>query len=155
MQFRKYRMDNKELLNKMRKFCAYQERSPFDVKRRLWSMQLPDIDIEKIIQTLKKEDFLNEERFVDQFVRGKLNQKRWGKLKIAEQLRQKAITENTIRLALEKVDSEIYCEKLEECAEKWLRLKGESNDNFLKLHRYLLSKGFENDLIKEKIKKLK
>ena len=148
-------METKELLNKMRKFCAYQERAPFDVKKKLWTLQLPDNVINEIIENLKKEDFLNEERFVEQFVRGKLNQKSWGKVKIAEHLRQKEIAEKMIRKALENVDSEIYFEKLDECAQKWLRLNGDSEKDFHKLHSHLLSKGFENELIIEKLQELK
>ena len=42
-----------------------------------------DNDIARIIEMLKKENFINEERYAIGFVKDKFNYNKWGKIKIA------------------------------------------------------------------------
>lgn len=58
-----------EILMKAKKYCAYQERTPFEVVRKFSSLELSSEQLDKIIFQLKTEDFINEERYVHLFVR--------------------------------------------------------------------------------------
>ena len=71
-------MKHQDLLHKMKNFCAYQERAEHEVERKLKAMWVDPDQIAEIIDKLKNENYLNEERFVELFVRSKVNQKRWG-----------------------------------------------------------------------------
>jgi regulatory protein len=63
-------MTTSEALQKLQHYCAYQERSPFEVKRKLSLIKLPSKYHEEVIATLMEENFLDEYRFAEAFVRG-------------------------------------------------------------------------------------
>lgn len=135
------------LLNKARKFCAYQERSIFDMKSKLISWNVSEKTIAGIILLLKKEDFINEERFTFAFATGKLRNNKWGKNKIGYALRQKQIPELTIQIALNSIDEDEYIKILKAI----LSAKKIDDDNDFrrnnKLVKYTQQKGFQPDLV--------
>ena len=71
-----------DLKLKLERFCVYQERSIFEVKKKLRGYTDKEKVIESIISALLSDNFLNEERFVIAYIEGKVNQKKWGKQKI-------------------------------------------------------------------------
>ena len=71
-----------QALQKIRQYCAYQERSHADTKDKLYGMGLFKTDVERILSVLIEENYLNEERYAQQFVGGHFRQKKWGKVKI-------------------------------------------------------------------------
>ncbi|MCX6352570.1 MAG: RecX family transcriptional regulator [Bacteroidetes bacterium] len=64
-----------EALQKLRKYCAYQERCHQEVRKKLAEWGFDNEDKDKIIVQLMEEGFLNEERYAKAIVRGKLRQK--------------------------------------------------------------------------------
>ena len=58
-----------ELLEKLRTFCAYQERSRVQVLRKMYGLGIDEDAREGFIKSLENEGFLNEGRFVKQFGR--------------------------------------------------------------------------------------
>ena len=79
-------MTQKQALGKMAKFCAYQERCQSEIKYKLFGTGLSNDEIDNIICDLIEHKFLDEERFAKAFVRGKFNQKGWGRIKIQQHL---------------------------------------------------------------------
>ena len=141
----------------MRQYCAYQERSHYEVKQKLWELGVKTTDHDEILSTLIEEDYLNEERFAKAFVGGKFRMKDWGRKKIYQALKEKKVSEYSIKLALKGIDDEDYKELLRELAEKkYASLKAEQ---YLirrkKTMDYLLQKGYESDLITKVINELK
>lgn len=134
------------LLNKARKFCAYQERSIFDMKSKLISWNVSEKIISEIILLLKKEDFINEERFTFAFATGKLRNNKWGKNKIGHALRQKQIPELTIQIALNSLDEDEYIKTLKAILSS--KIIDDENDfrRNNKLVKYAQQKGFQPDL---------
>ena len=126
-----------------REFC----RSEILVKLNSWG--LGDIDSEKIISLLIKENFINEDRFAQAFVKDKFNYNKWGKVKIAAHLRVKNISGDIIRTALDVIDNELYKKTLSDLISGHRRFVKAKNQYDLKakLLRYGLSKGFENSLL--------
>ena len=86
----------KEAKVKIAKFCAYQERCHQEVRDKLFSFGLLPNDVEEIIFELIQEDFINEERFTKAFVRGKFNYKKWGRIKITQELKRRKISDYCI-----------------------------------------------------------
>ena len=86
-------MIKSEAFQKMAKYCAYQERCQSEIRHRLKGSGLSNEEIENVICDLIEQNFTNEERFAKAFVRGKFNQKGWGKNKIKQHLIQKEISE--------------------------------------------------------------
>jgi regulatory protein len=137
-------------------FCAYQERCRQEVREKLYAYELPDQEVEEILEKLETEKFLNEERFAKAFAGGKFRLKKWGRQKIRQELKMRGIPDAYIRKALVEIQDEEYIEVLNNLLEKKKsseRLKNTVEDK-QKLLRYALSKGYEQDLIWEGITSL-
>lgn len=142
-------LTKEQALQKLRQFCAYQERSHSEVQSKLWDLGVPRADHDQVISTLIEEDYLNEERFAKQFVGGKFRMKDWGRKKIYYALKEKKVSEYSIKVAMKEIDEEAYLETLRELAEK--KYESLKDEQYLVRKRktmdYLLQKGFESDLV--------
>ena len=140
------------ILEKARKFCAYQERCIFDVKNKLISWKIDEAIIFEIILQLKTEDFINEERYTLAFANGKLRNNRWGRNKISYALHQKQIPDLTIQIALNSIDKKEYINTLKTVlSPKIINDDNEFRHNN-KLVKYAQQKGFQPELVWKVIK---
>lgn len=141
-----------QALPKIKHYCAYQERCHAEVREKLYSFSLYKKEVEEIIAQLIEENYLNEERFAKQFAGGKFRMKQWGKIKIKYALKQKQVSEYSIKKALNEITANDYKNTLNKLAAQKLKtLKSEKNIFIRqrKLYDYLLQKGFEAAMIKE------
>jgi regulatory protein len=146
------RFTPKQSLQKIKHFCAYQERCHSEVKEKLYGFGLNKNEVDQIISTLIEENYLNEERFAIQFAGGHFRTKNWGRVKIKYELKKKQISDYCIKKALQQIDEDEYLKTLDKLAEvKFNLLKAEKNIfvKKRKLQLYLQQKGYELDLIKE------
>lgn len=146
-------MTQKEGLEKMAKYCAYQERCQSEVRQKLFSSGLNTEEVENIICDLIDQNYLDEERFAKTFVRSKFRQKGWGKIKIKQHLKQKQVSEYCIRKGFEEINQSDYLDTLEAIIEKKKKSLLHETD-FVKNQksaRYAISRGFENELVWELI----
>ena len=136
---------------KLMQFCAYRDRSQKEVEDKLLEMRMIPEAREQIIIRLMQDDFLNEERFARSFVRGKFRIKKWGRIRIKNELKLKKISTPIINLALTEIDEKKYFQTLYELSEKKLKLIKEPNPfkKKKKLYDFLASKGFESHLLIE------
>lgn len=134
-----------QALEKLKSYCAYQERSHFEVEKKLNSIGFFNDDVDQVIYHLIQDNFLNEERFVQAFVSGKLRYKHWGKNKILQHLKQHRVSSFLLKDAFKEISSEEYLHILSiELNKKNNQLSFEAN--FLKkkqkIFNYLIQKGF-------------
>lgn len=144
-------------LQKIKQYCAYQERCHSEVRDKLYSFGLHKNEVEEIIFTLITENYLNEERFAIHFAGGKFRMKQWGKAKIKRALKLKQVSDYCIRKALKEIPAEEYKKVFLKLAEQKLKtLKSEKNIFIKKrkLQDFLLQKGFENEIIHAQINTL-
>jgi regulatory protein len=143
--------------NRIRRYCAYQERSTRDVEMKLREWKVSPSMIKTIVEGLKEEGFLDDARFVRAFIHGKFHINHWGKNKIVYELRGKGIPGSLIDAGMEEIDEERYREMLKSLIVKKSReIKGGKNLNIReKLINFALSKGFEFDLILQSLNNLK
>jgi len=135
------------LLDKARKYCAYQERCLADVKAKLVEWKASEQTIEKIIRTLEKEDFINEERYAISFTLGKLRSNKWGKNKIFYAMNRKQIPEIYIQMGLNEIEDKEYIKILKKIlSAKKIDEKDEFKRNN-KLVKYAVQKGFQASLV--------
>lgn len=149
------RIVNKDqALQKIRHYCAYQERCHAEVREKLYGYGLYKTEVETILAQLIEEDYLNEERFAEQFAGGKFRIKQWGRVRIQYALKQKKVSDYSIRKAMKSIDEDDYLRTLEKQAKlKWNSLKGEKTiSKQAKITQYLMQKGFELPLIQQAIK---
>lgn len=143
-------------LEKMRSWCAYQERSQNDVRQKLFEFKLEAEQVESIIIDLIQEKFLNEERFAMAFAGGKFRIKHWGRIKIKMALKQHRVSDYCITKALKSIEGEAYEKVLIKVIEKKLRLTKitDKRKRHYTVLNYVLSRGFESDLVIEQLKLL-
>lgn len=145
-----------EIQKKLEHYCAYQDRCHQEVYQKMFSFSLNFEEKEELMVYLISNNFLNEERFAQSFVRGKHNYKKWGKVRIINELKARNISSTLIKIALKEINDSLYFETFDELAEKhWETI---SETDFMKKRKkfcdYFLRKGWENDLIYEKVKEL-
>ena len=145
-----------QVLDKMAKYCAYQERCVKDVRDKLKTFEIPEEEKAKIIDYLLDNRFVNDERYAKAFVRGKVNQSCWGVNKIRFHLIQKGIDKDIIEEALGQTDEEAYRQRLIEILKtKAKTVKADSDfEKKRKLAAYAMQKGFEGSLVWETLKDL-
>ena len=143
-----------QVLDKMAKYCAYQERCVKDVRDKLKTFDIPEEEKAKILDYLLDNRFVNDERYAKAFVRGKVNQSGWGVNKIRFHLIQKGIDKNIIEEALGQTDEEAYRQRLIEILETKSKTVKAANDfeKKRKLAAYAMQKGFEGSLVWEVLK---
>lgn len=141
-------------LQKMMHYCAYQERCHKEVRSKLLDLKIYGEDLENIMAELINENFLNEERFARSYARGKFRIKKWGKIRIRQELKKRSISDYCIKKAMEEIDEEGYIEGLYELIEKKIPTEKETNKFKLKgkLAKYAISKGFESPLVWQALK---
>ena len=142
-------LTKEQALQKLRQYCAYQERSHSEVVQKLWELGVRKAEHDEIVSSLIEEDYLNEERFAIQFAGGKFRMKDWGRKRIYYALKEKKVSEYNIRKALKEITDEAYEKTLEELVEKkYASLKDEQ---YLvrkkKTMDYMIQKGYEPDLV--------
>ncbi|MEN9959224.1 MAG: hypothetical protein RLZZ474_1468 [Bacteroidota bacterium] len=143
------------LLNKLARYCAYQERCISEIKQKIHELD-PSAEQEIYIQWLQENNCLNETRFIGLYIRSKFNQKKWGRGKIQFELRKKGISDSQIQVHWNEIAEEDYSEALKTLLEKKAAsLKsGTSNEKYQKCYRTGLSKGFEPGLVSQVLKGL-
>ena len=143
-----------QVLDKMAKYCAYQERCVKDVTDKLKTFDLPEKDRQEILNYLIDNRFVNDERFAHAFVRGKINQSGWGVNKVRFHLMQKGIGKELIDEALQSFDQEAYRQRLVEVLKTKSKTVKAANDfeKNRKLAAYAIQKGFEASLVWEMLK---
>ena len=145
-----------QVLDKMAKYCAYQERCVKDVRDKLKTFDISQENRDKILEYLLDNRFANDERFAKSFVRGKINQSGWGLNKIRFHLAQKGIAKDIIDEALEQTDEEVYRQRLIDILNTKAKTVKAENDfeKKRKLAAYAMQKGFEAALVWEVLKDL-
>ena len=145
-----------KLLDRILRYCNYQERSEYEVKQKLKSWAVNPETTGKIITRLREQNILNDERFAKLYAKSKLHHNRWGKNKIIYALRQK----NIPNIYIEKAVEEIRPEEWEDMLTQILKKKnGSLKEEDLykrkqKLYAYAASKGYEHTLILSAIEKI-
>ncbi len=145
-----------EATKKLEGYCAYQDRCHKEVVGKLREMHMIPEAIDIIVTQLIQTDYLNEERFARSFARGKFNIKKWGRNRIINALKQRDISKYNIGIALKEIDDSDYKRTFDELSKKCLKnLKmGNPQARRKKMADYLLYRGWESELVYDKIKEL-
>ena len=139
---------------KLELFCAYQERSHGEVMKKLKDMGMIPQASEVVLSHLIENDYLNEERFAKAFCSGKFNVKNWGRNRIKYELSKRGVSKYNVKIALGLISNENYLSKFNELSEnKWAQLSNieDLQKRKRKLADYLLYRGWESELVYDKI----
>ncbi len=144
---------NKEALIKAANFCAYQERTHKEVRNKLYELEVSGDESEAIITWLIENNYLNEERFARLFAGSKFRQKKWGRIKIRQELKMRGVSDHCLKAGMSEIDGDDYMVTLQEVIEKKSKDIKDSNKLIIKqkLVKFALSRGFENDLVFDEV----
>ena len=145
--------DDKIIIEKIQSYCLYQERCIKEVKNKLFSMKVSSKSANDIIEHLIDNDYLNEERYTKVFIQGKLRIKKWGRIKLKYELRLKGIEIKIINKHINQIIEEEYIKCFNEFSTNKIKfLKGSTDQKKRSFINYFTYRGWENDLIYQKLK---
>ena len=105
--------------------------------------------MDNIIVELINENFLNEERVARSYARGKFRFKKWGRMKIKQNLKLKRVSKYCIKKGMEEIEEEEYMEVLEKILRK--KMEEYKAPNFYQLKqkagKFAITKGYESGLV--------
>jgi len=139
----------KEAYSKMAQLCSRSEQCSVDIRRKMITYDLVNEVVEEIIEKLKKERFLDDERYVKAYISDKFRLNKWGKIKIQHYLKMKGLSDKLIKSGLASIDEDKYKAVLIKTMKdkaKTIRDK----DKFQKMGqiiRFTQNRGFEPELI--------
>lgn len=139
-----------EALNRMASYCAASEHCKWEVSEKLLKQGFPDEVVERIVERLVAERYIDEERYCRAYVNDKFRFSKWGKMKIRQGLYLKHIPDSISEPCLDDISPEEYHRVLAELiAAKRRTVKGRNEyDTNSKLIRFALGRGFAmNDIL--------
>lgn len=147
------------LLNKAYFFLKFRPRSEKEIRdylyKKIKSTHWSRDDAEKVIEELIKKDLIDDNKFIDWFVRNRTTLKPKGQRVLVRELKQKGIADELIEKYF--LENNLDEEKLalQILTRRWERYKNlDSKKRFEKAARFLMSRGFSYDLTKRAIEDL-
>jgi len=119
------------------KFLALRERSQQEIRSRLRRSQYDEATIQKVLDTLGLHDLVSDERFAEQWVHSR--SRKYGKNRIAQELRMKGVAGQEAQAALDAVPEE---EEYRRCVEQAKRLCRKFQNDPKKIALSLMRKGY-------------
>ena len=134
-----------DALNRMAGYCSAAEHCKAEVSEKLQKWGLPYEAVNRIIDRLVVEKFIDEERYCRAFVNDKFRFAKWGKMKIAQGLYMKKIPSDVAWRHLNEIDEEEYLAILRDLLASKRKSIHAKDDYELngKLMRFAVSRGFE------------
>ncbi len=145
-----------ELLHKAASYCSISEHCISEVEDKLTAWGISEQNKSKLVEKLIAENFINEKRYCEHFVKDKFRFNKWGKIKIAYALKGKKLDNSEITDAFNQIDEGEYEEMLASILKtKSIGLKYEFEyEKQGKLFRFAQSRGFENNIIEKVLRTL-
>ena len=140
-------------LSRMAALCSTGEHCESDIRRRLQRADVAEEDIERLVEYLYEEHYLDTARYCRAYAHDQLRFAHWGRVRIQEALRQKGLPESDIRTALGELPQEEYRGVLADLLRQKLRTLHDADDYVRrnKLIRYAAGRGFEMDEIVDEV----
>ena len=136
--------------------CSKKELSEREVMVGLQKFQLKLSEKHKLINKLKKEKYIDHDRYAKAFTHDRFNFYKWGKLKIKQHLLIKGIEESLIDDALKLIDEDAYQALIKDLALK-KKAQISIDDSFQakqKICNALNKKGFEGELVFDAVERI-
>lgn len=148
--------DYEKFVGRAAKICSTAEKCSYDIRGKLISWGLNEQEAEKAISYLKKNHFLDDNRYAQFFVKDRLRFNKWGRIKIAYALRQKQIEAEIIEDALGTIDESLYEELIDQLIVAKIKSVGNilRPDGKAKVLRFAAQRGFTSEEIFNSLKRL-
>lgn len=139
----------REVKIKMAAVCSRSEQCSSDIRKKIIASGLAEEEAEEIIDQLKKENFIDDARYVSFYISEKFRINRWGKIKLHYYLKLKGLDEQLIKDGLDNIDEKNYYEALlKTMKEKAKTVKKQNKyEKMGQIIRFAQNRGFEPELI--------
>ncbi|MBO7049314.1 MAG: RecX family transcriptional regulator [Bacteroidaceae bacterium] len=133
------------------RYCSGAEHCCFEVRAMLQRHEAESGDIDRILKHLIKEGYIDESRYARAFVHDKVRFAKWGRVKIAQALWQKRISQDVADSALATIDEDEYMTALNDVAQSRYRAaKGATEyERKMKAMKSVCSRGYEPQLVRK------
>ena len=139
-----------EALLKLSALCSRSEHSSGEMRDKMRRWALPPDAVERVMERLIDERFVDDERFARFFTRDKIRFDRWGRRKIEQALYAKGVARDIMERVLDDVPAADYAAALNALLAAKRRTTKASSPYELncKLVRFALGRGFGMDIIR-------
>lgn len=129
--------------------CSMGEHCLHDIREKLVKWNLSTTEIQKILDYLVDEKFIDESRYCRAYVMDKLRYNHWGRIRIAQMLRMQRLDAHDIQQAMDQIPEDEYMDILQNVLTTKARsVKARSTyERNGKLIRFAIGRGFEMSLI--------
>ncbi len=143
-------MTETALFNKMAARCSAAECCRAEIIEKLQRQGVAYEIVNRVVDRLVKEKYIDEERYCRAFIRDKYRFARWGKKKIIQELQLKKIPQSLYFSCMDVIDKEEYLSILQHLlSTKKKSLRGDDEyERNAKLIRFALGRGFAMDDIR-------
>ena len=138
-----------EIFEKMAAHCSRSEQCSTDIHKKVITARLSSEEADEIIEKLKAEKFIDDERYVRSYVSDKFKFNKWGKVKIRHYLKMKGLSDELIQAGLDEIDTDKYRETLiKTMKEKARKVKKKNRyEKMGQIIRFAQNRGFEPEII--------
>ena len=126
-------------------------RSEYEMRTYLEKSEINEVEIEDIIENLKKINLINDEKYAIAYTNDKINLSLDGPQKIKKHLEEQRINEEYINNTLENIDKNIVHEHIEKIVDKKIKNNTKYTPYILKqkIMIYLINLGYnKNDIVR-------
>ena len=138
---------------------TYKQRSVAELRHRLMEKNWTNQEIvDSVIEKLTEYNYLNDDDYAFNLAASKLRTNAVGKRRLKQDLLRKKLDKQTIETAVERAFEEVpETELIERAVEKRLRNKGrpETPNEQKNFFAYLMRQGFEYELIRDQMERLR
>lgn len=138
-----------EIFARMAALCSRSEQCSTDIHKKITAVGLSSDEADDIIEKLKAEKFIDDERYIRSYVSDKFKFNKWGKVKIRHYLKMKGFPDEFIQNGLDEINTEKYHETLiKTLKEKARKVKKENKfEKMGQIIRFAQNRGFEPEII--------
>lgn len=142
-------MTESEVKTLAERYCSGAEHCCLEVRAMLERHKTEPDDINRVLQHLVKEGYIDESRYAQAFVHDKVRFAKWGRIKIAQALRQKHIPQFVADEALSSIDDDEYMAALKDVVQSRYRtVKGATGyERKMKTMKSVCGRGYEPPLV--------
>ncbi len=139
----------KQAYSKMAQLCSRSEQCSSDIRKKIIAFDLDNDIVDDIIEELKAEKYLNDERYIKAYVADKFRINKWGRIKMRHYLRMKGLPEDVIKNELDEIDEEKYKTVLIKTMKTKAKTVKKKNryEKMGQIIRFAQTRGFEPELI--------
>jgi regulatory protein len=145
------KMTEQEAYLRLTILCAQAEHCEQEMYDKMKRWEIDETAQSRIIVRLKKDRYIDDERFARAFVKDKIRYNKWGRRKVQQALWQKHIDADIQQRILDEIDENEYLAVLRLLLQQKRKSTKAQSDYELnrKLVRFALSRGFTFDIIRQ------